>query len=235
MATRPHLRSVRNSPQAAAGGSRAADDGVHATDAHSRPHDQLAHIFIALCRVGRRLLQWRRRRGRRVNVSADNVTSVRAHRVRTHLTYPSHALRCRARLLTPRSLPPLLATDAQMAPLAGSATDFVCCCMPVSTRSALPLPCMPSGQYRRPQRCAVCGAREFLYKLPGIRHICVLAYRYLSYSLHECTEFDGYDDYCCVTPFLDTFFEGKRRGQDDVNLSFLKDEVRVKARRRSLH
>ena len=34
-------------------------------------------------RVQRRQLQWRRLRGRRVKVSADNSTVVRAHRVRT--------------------------------------------------------------------------------------------------------------------------------------------------------
>ena len=69
-------------------------------------------------RVRRRQLQWKRRRGRHANVSADSVTSVRAHRVRTHLT------RCLGarEVSTLRSLPPLLATDAQMAPFVGSAT-----------------------------------------------------------------------------------------------------------------
>ena len=67
-----------------------------------------SRIFM-LRRVASRQLQWRRRRGRCVNVSADKSTEVRAHRVRTHLT---RCLPARD-LPTPRSLPALVATDGR--------------------------------------------------------------------------------------------------------------------------
>ena len=113
-----------------------------------------SRIFM-LRRVASRQLQWRRRRGRRVKVSADKSTEVRAHRVRTHHT------RCLAarNLPFPCSLPRLLATDGPRAQIQGSAADFAGAALLCSSRSALPPPCMPSGQYRRPQRCRLRCAR----------------------------------------------------------------------------